>query len=129
MVNAMTAVAERTAEKNRTVGTVRTTRQRRVRRARPRGMNMPLVLGITLFMLVLFTYGAFNAHILVEQRRCSQIREETKKINTRNEQLSAQLETEKSPDRIATVASKAGMIRAKEYDYIGGVGRVASSAQ
>lgn len=125
----MTAVAERTTQKNTTAGVVRTRRVRKARRASSRLLSDIVCCILILGIFGLFLYGAFKANMLTQYRHYVQIKKEQREETNRNEQLAARLNALNAPDRVIKAASETGMVYAQDYDYVGGVGKVASSSQ
>ena len=125
----MPAVAEKVRDYNKTTKTKRTRRVHRAVRTRPRAAKtmFGLICGVLLFLV--FAYAAYAANSLVQGRRYSQLIAQQRQEKNRCDRLSARLNALKSPDKVIAAASKCGMVYAKEYDYVGKAGRVASSAQ
>lgn len=125
----MAAVAERTTDYNRTPKTKKTKCGRRVVRSHQRAAKtmLGLIFGVLLFLV--FAYAAYAANSLVQGRRYSQLITQQRQMKNRCERLSARLNALRSPDKVIAAASKTGMVYAKEYDYVGKAGRVASSDQ
>jgi len=82
----------------------------------------------SILLFLIFAYAAYAANSLVQDRRYSQLVAQQRQEKNRCERLSVRLSALGSPDKVKAAASTAGMVYAKEYDYVGKAGRVASSA-
>ena len=128
----MAAVAERITQPKKTASNVSSTRTRRAyksRRSHPRAAKTAMGMIAGVFLFLVFAYGVFAAHSLVQGRRYSQLVIDQREEKIRTERLTVRLNALRSPDKVIAAAAKSGMVYAKEYDYIGRAGRVASSAQ
>ena len=115
----MAAVAGKSSNWNGNLSERKSRSFYRVKKARSRALHTTFTVIGCVTLLLAFAYVALYANTLVQERKYADLVQKQRELKIKNDRLRLRLNALSAPDKIMAAAAKAGMVYAKQYDYLG----------